>query len=143
MFYVSAEYHDGVGITDTEDGITERYTYEDIAKIIEKYKIKVHGLARMGSKYKAMVISPEFIMVNDIGNGSVFLLNGEPVMRVSGNVDSFTIFNGKEKVGLSYKDLIERKCKISLGVSESVRDKLQATYCKKYHVSSLAIYTDK
>lgn len=112
MFYVSAKYYDGVGITDTEDGVTERYTYEDIAKIIEKYKIKVHGLVNTGSKYKARITSPEFVTVDDIGNGSVFLLNGEPVMRVSGNVSSFTIFNGIEVVKLPHKDLIEHKCKI-------------------------------
>lgn len=54
-------------------------------------------------------------MVEDLGNGSVFLLNGEPVMRVSDNVGSFTIFNGKEKVSLPDNVLLERKCKIGLG----------------------------
>ena len=82
-------------------------------------------------------------MVEDLGNGSVFLSNGEPVMRVSDNIGSFTIFNGKEKVSLPDNVLLERKCKIGLGVSETVHDKIQATYCKKYHVSSLAIYLDK
>lgn len=143
MFYVSAKYHDGVGITDTADGVTERYTYEDIAKIIEEYKSKVHGLVYTGNKYKARVTSPEFVMVDDIGNGSVFLLNGEPVMRVSDNIGSFTIFNGKEKVSLPDSVLLERKCKIGQGVSEAVLNKIQATYCKKYHVSSLAIYLGK
>lgn len=112
MFYVSAKYYDGAGITDTEDGVTERYTYEDIAKIIEEYKIKVHGLVYTGSKYKARVTSPEFMMVEDLGNGSVFLLSGEPVMRVADNIGSFTIFNGKEKVSLPDSVLLERKCKI-------------------------------
>lgn len=143
MFYVSAKYHDGVGITDTEDGVVERYTYEQIAEIIKEYKIKVHGLVYTGSKYKVRITSPELIDLEEVGNGSVFMFDGKPAMRVSRESLSFVIFDGDSNIRIPDKDLVARKHKVVLGVSEKVSEKIQYAFCKKYHVSPLRIYLGK
>lgn len=143
MFYVSAKYHDGVGITDTEDGVIERYTYEQIAKIIKEYKIRVYGLVYTGSKYKARVTSPELVDLEEIEDGTVFLLDGKLVMRVSRDVFSFIIFDGTSNVRIPDKDLIARKHKVEFGVSDEVSDKIQYVFCKKYSTNPLRIYLGK
>lgn len=143
MFYVSDKYHDGVGITDTEDGVKERYTYEQIAKIIKEYKIRVYGLVYTGSKYKARVTSPELVDLEEIEDGTVFMFNGKPAMLVARESLSVVIFDGTSKVRIPDKDLVARKHKIEFGVSDEVRDKIQYAFCKKYSTDPLRIYLGK
>lgn len=143
MFYVSSKQGDTLWITDTADDVTERYTIEEITKIIREYKINVFGLIYSGSKYKARVTSPGLVHLETIGNGTVFILDGKPAMMVSREFNAFTIFDGNHQVKVLDKDLIARKHKVKIGVSDELHDKIQTAFCKKYSASPLCIYLDK
>lgn len=95
MFYVCKKRDDGTfGVMDTEDGVVEYYTPQEIIKIASKFHVKIDGLHKKSNgKYSIKVLKPTNFEVVDEDN------------LCTGSVDNDGIIHDSEYYRNKYEDL--------------------------------------
>lgn len=142
MFYVSSIKNDLLGVTDTDDGVEEFYSKEELSKISLENRIGINGFTYTGSSFKVEVKSPALIFIENLKNGDVFILDEKPAMRVGETSKrDFNIFRGNSIVMISRKSLLRGDCKVSnKNVSDIDRKALISSYLELYPSSHLSMF---
>lgn len=142
MFYISSKKNDLLGVTDTKDNIEEFYSKEDLAKIFLECHIKINGFTYTGSSFKIEVKNLALISIENLQNGDVFMLNGEPAMKVEEtSMRNFSIFNRGKMLSISRKSLLNGDYNVNTkAVSDTDKKAIISSYLTLFPSSRLSLY---
>ena len=139
MFYVSslrnnmtcishAKSSDMVGVTDTDDGVEEMYTVDELASIVDKHRVRIAGFVHTGSFFVLYLFTKDMLRLDSLNKGDFFYLTlpdrEKKIVMYVDNDGKWIFFDGDETHSLSRAFLSKYRDCVSLGVTE-------AGYCKK------------
>lgn len=117
MFYISSVKDKMIGVTDTDDGIEEWYTRDQVTQFLTEFNTLIRGAVHDSKGLSVTVTTPELIKVEEMPMGSAFELHKEHEveyfvkMSNVGN-DSFHVYDSrfnfttlKRNIFLTDKDL--------------------------------------
>ena len=142
MFYISSKNGDMLGVTDTNDGVEEIYSKDELSKFVIKNRIKINGFTYTGSSFNVEIKNPTLIFIENLQNGDVFILDDKPAMKIGETgARNFSIFRDSSIIKLSRENLLKDVYKISnKAVSDVDKKALLKNYLELYPSSSLSVY---
>lgn len=140
MFFVSSLNGSQIGVTDTDDGVEDFFSKEDLGNIVLNKGMRINGFTHTGSDFRIEVKNLALIFLESIPNGTVFLLNGVPAMRVDLlSSRNFNVFTANKFMRLQRRDLLQNKYIIHKQVSDADRKALVGSYISRYPSTHLGL----
>lgn len=76
MFFISSLMSGGnIGVTDTNDGVEEFYTMDELSNIVKSHNIRIEGFIYTGSFWKTRVKTADIVALEQMRLGDFFLLH--------------------------------------------------------------------
>lgn len=122
MFYISSVQKKYIGVTDTDDGIEEWYTREQIMQFLTEYQTVIKGAEVKNSVLQLTVTCPQIAEIERYAIGTPFEIHKDGEIQYfvkMGDVgtEGFRVYDGKfnfivlqRNIFISDKDIVVCEC---------------------------------